>query len=70
VRVTLERADGSRDGSRVARVCQDQSSGVLLSMVRADALVFVPEEVTEIEAGSEVPAILIGSSDLCAEPGH
>ena len=66
VRVTLERGDGVP----VARVCQDQSSGVLLSMVRADALVFVPEETTEIPAGSEVSAILLGESGLRAEPGY
>jgi molybdopterin molybdotransferase len=66
VRVELERGDGSP----VARVCADQSSGVLLSMVRADALVFIPEDVTDVPAGAEVPAILLGGDVLSAEPGY
>ena len=66
VRVTLERGEGAP----VAHVCEDQGSGVLLSMVRADALVFVPEEATEVPAGSDVPAILLGAPNLRAEPGY
>ena len=66
VRVELERGDGIP----VARVRADQSSGVLLSMVRADALVFVPEETTELPANAEVPAILLDSDRLRAEPGY
>ncbi len=66
VRVALERGDGLP----LARVCEDQSSGVLLSMVRADALVFVPEDVTEVAAGQEVPAIQLGGPALREEPGY
>lgn len=66
VRVELERGEGLP----VARVSTDQSSGVLLSMVHADALVFVPEEATELPAHAEVPAILLGGDSLRAEPGY
>ena len=65
VRVSL----GWRDGERIATQSGDQSSAVLLSMVRADGLAFVPEDTTELPAGSLVPVQLIHSDDLREEPG-
>ncbi len=65
VRVALAR----RDGALRARPTGDQSSGILLSMVRADALAIVPEEVTVVAAGSEVVVQLLDRDDLCAEAG-
>lgn len=66
VRVELERGDGLP----VARACADQNSGSLLSMVRADALVFISEDATLVSAQSEVPAILLGGEALRSEPGY
>ncbi len=65
VRVTLER----RDGVLRARATGDQSSNVLLSMVRAEGLAFVPEDVTRVAAGERVRVQLIHSNDLFPEPG-
>ncbi len=65
VRVTLER----RAGVLHARPTGEQTSNILLSMVRADALAFVAEEVTRVPAGERVPVQLLHSNDLCAEPG-
>ncbi len=65
VRVTLEQ----RDGRLHATPSGDQSSSVLLSMVRADALAFIPEDETRVAAGSEVPVQLVRSNDLVQEPG-
>ena len=65
VRVVLERrADGLH-----ARPTGEQASNILLSMVRADALAFVAEDLTHLPAGSRVPVQLLHSDDLCAEPG-
>ncbi len=58
-----------RDGERTATPAGDQSSAVLLSMVRADGLAFVPEDTTELPAGSLVAVQLIHSDDLREEPG-
>jgi molybdopterin molybdotransferase len=65
VRVELER----RNGELRARETGDQSSGVLLSMVRADGLAIVDAEVTELPAGARVPVQLLGRDDLREEPG-
>lgn len=65
VRVRLE-----QEGEElVATPTGDQSSAILLSMVSADGLAYVPEETTELAAGSRVPVQLLQSSDLVAEPG-
>ena len=66
VRVMLQ----DRDGCRYAFVCGDQSSGILLSMVRADALAIIDENTTHAEAGSEWPVQLLDRDDLRAEPGY
>jgi molybdopterin molybdotransferase len=65
VRVTLER----RAGVLHARATGEQGSNILLSMVRADGLAFVPEATTRVEAGARVPVQLLHSDDLHAEPG-
>jgi len=65
VRVMLERrADGLH-----ARPTGEQSSNILLSMVRADGLAFFAEDSTGAAAGERVPVQLIYSDDLRAEPG-
>jgi molybdopterin molybdotransferase len=65
VRVTLERrADGLH-----ARPTGEQSSNILLSMVRADGLAFFPEDATRTPAGARVPVQLMYEDDLRAEPG-
>ncbi len=65
LRVVLQ----DRDGECHAVPTGDQSSGVLLSMVRADGLAIVPEEATRIEAGAWLPVLLRHSEDLRADPG-
>jgi len=64
-RVTLER----RGGALHARLTGDQSSGILLSMVRADGLACFAEDATRAPAGSPVPVLRLDSDDLRAEPG-
>lgn len=43
-----------RDGQYHARTTGEQGSGVLTSMAKANALAIIPEDVYEVEAGSEV----------------
>ena len=66
VRVQLE----ERKGELRATPTGDQSSGVLLSMVRADGLAIVPAETTHVAAGESLPVQLLRSRDLAAEPGY
>jgi molybdopterin molybdotransferase len=65
VRVQLE----TRDGVLRATPTGDQSSAILLSMVRADGLALVSEDETHLPAGSEVSVQLLSRDDLCEESG-
>jgi len=47
-------------GPPLARLTGSQGSGILTSMVRADALAILPEGVTEIPAGAPVRILLLG----------
>jgi molybdopterin molybdotransferase len=61
LRVTL-----SRDGQRwIATLTGTQSSGALMSMVEADGLLIIPEDVRVVEAGEVLPVRL-----LRALPSH
>jgi molybdopterin molybdotransferase len=53
LRVTL----AERDGVNYARLTGDQGSGILLSMVQADGLAIIPEDVDRLPAGSVVKVI-------------
>ncbi len=55
LRVTLE----ERDGTTYARLTGDQGSGILLSMVKADGLAIIPEDVDHLPAGSPVKVMLL-----------
>ena len=55
IRVTLSR----EKGTLVARTTGIQSSGALMSMVKADGLAIIPEGKTEATAGSELNVILL-----------
>jgi molybdopterin molybdotransferase len=48
-----------QDGRWVAHLTGTQSSAALMSMVLADGLLIIPEGVTEIAAGSELPVRLL-----------
>jgi molybdopterin molybdotransferase len=65
VRVALER----RGDELWARESGEQGSNILLSLVRADGLAFVPAETTRIARGERVPVQLLYSDTLSAEPG-
>ncbi len=65
LRVRLE----DRDGRRYAVSTGDQTSNILLSMVRADGLAIIPAEVERVRAGTEVPVQLLRRDDLRADPG-
>ena len=64
LRVTLERGD---EALPCARLTGSQSSGMLTSMARADALLIVPPEPAEVPAGSRLRAIPLGHSPHHAE---
>lgn len=55
LRVTVEKQG---DGY-VARLTGDQGSGILLSMVRAQGLAVIPEEVDHLPAGSRVSVLML-----------
>ena len=55
------------DGTLSARLTGPQGSGILTSMVAANALLIVPPERPRIEAGETVNALLLGDDALFAE---
>jgi molybdopterin molybdotransferase len=63
LRVVLSR---DAQGAVVARLTGTQSSGVLSSMVRANALLVVPRGVGEVAAGTELRALPLGAEGLDA----
>ena len=56
VRVSLE----EKDGIQYAHLTGDQGSGILLSMVRADGLAIIPEDVRSLPPNSPVKVVLLG----------
>ena len=50
-----------------ARLTGPQGSGILTSMVRANALLIVPEEVEELAAGAELDALLLDDEPTMTE---
>ena len=64
LRVTLERRAGAVPG---ARLTGSQSSGILTSMARADALLIVPPEPSALPAGTLLHAIPLGDAADHAE---
>jgi molybdopterin molybdotransferase len=63
LRVRLTEAQGEP----VARLTGPQGSGLLTSMARADALLIVPEEVSQVEAGSRLQALVLNDGVHVAE---
>ena len=63
VRVTLDESDGQVRATPTG----DQGSSILLSLVNAEALAFVPEDETHLAAGTEVLVQLLRRDDLVAE---
>lgn len=59
LRVMLE----ERDGTYQARLTGDQGSGILLSMVRAQGLAIIPEDVDHLAAGTRVRVIMLDWPD-------
>lgn len=55
IRVRLE----NENGQVIARTTGTQSSGALMSMVLADGLLIIPEDVTFVPAGTELPVRLL-----------
>jgi molybdopterin molybdotransferase len=55
-------------GAVTARLTGSQSSGVLSSMAKADALLIVPEDRQEIEVGEVLPAIMLCETMHVEEP--
>jgi len=55
LRVMLE----ERDGGYFARLTGDQGSGILLSMVRAQGLAVIPEDVDHLPAGARVQVMML-----------
>lgn len=60
LRVTLERSTGKP----VAHLTGTQSSGALISMVLADGLLIVPEDIQLVPAGTELSVLLLRASHL------
>ncbi|HWP37192.1 MAG TPA: gephyrin-like molybdotransferase Glp [Gemmatimonadales bacterium] len=50
---------GEQDGQLAARLTGPQGSGILTSMALANALLIVPEEKKQVEAGEELEAIML-----------
>lgn len=54
-RVTLK----SKNGQYIASTTGIQSSGALMSMVRADGLIVIPEDMTFVPAGTELSVLIL-----------
>ena len=52
----------NEDGVLVARLTGLQSSGILTSMVKANALLIVPETSPKVEKGSQLKALMLDQS--------
>jgi molybdopterin molybdotransferase len=65
LRVTLT---PSANGTMMARLTGSQSSGVLSSLARADALLIVPEDRAEVPAGTVLQALVLDDPVHIAEP--
>ncbi|HWZ27338.1 MAG TPA: gephyrin-like molybdotransferase Glp [Gemmatimonadales bacterium] len=65
LRVTLTPAP---DGPPRARLTGSQSSGVLTSMAKADALLIVPEDRPDVPAGATLTALVLDDPGHVAEP--
>src|SRR4029077_8466859 len=52
----------------IARLTGPQGSGILTSMVRANALLIAPENTLRVEPGNVLPAILLDDPEHVAEP--
>ena len=52
----------NEDGALVARLTGLQSSGILTSMVKANALLIVPETSPKVEKGSQLKALMLDQS--------
>jgi molybdopterin molybdotransferase len=59
------------DGRFIAVTTGEQGSGILKSMVQANGIMILPEDVTSIKKGDEVMVQVIDNSfDLTEEPGY
>ena len=58
------------DGGYLASSTGTQSSGVLLSMAKADALLVVPSDSSGFEAGEQVTVQLLDGADFQNEIGY
>lgn len=67
LRVTLGEPD---EGLPSARLTGSQSSGVLSSMAKADALLIVPEHTEVVEPGTALPAIVLKDGVHVEEPPY
>jgi molybdopterin molybdotransferase len=66
LRVVLE----PTNGGLTARLTGSQGSGVLMSMVKAEGLLIVPEDRDEIDVGESMPAIVFGDARHVDEPAY
>ncbi|HIC89927.1 MAG TPA: molybdopterin molybdotransferase MoeA, partial [Anaerolineae bacterium] len=66
MRVTLS----TEDGQRIARLTGDQGSGILRSMVAADGLAIIPEEVDHLPAGSRVQVMILDWPEVESTSSH
>ena len=57
-----------RDGQLAARLTGPQGSGILMSMVKANALLIVPEDKAEVGPGERLSAMLLDDPVHTAEP--
>ncbi len=59
------------DGQYTAVTTGEQGSGILKSMVRANGIIVLPEEITAVKTGEKVTVQLIdGSFEMTSQPGY
>ncbi|HXF95442.1 MAG TPA: hypothetical protein VNI61_05005, partial [Gemmatimonadales bacterium] len=58
------------DGALAARLTGPQGSGILTSMSRANALLIVPEDRSEVPAGETLTALVLDDPHHVAEPPY
>ncbi len=65
LRTFLRGIVSTREGKFFVRMTGDQDSGILLSMVKANAFIILPEETEQVSAGTEVSVQLLSDIGLC-----
>ncbi len=67
VRVRIEQRDSESGTLWMAHLTGEQGSGVLTSMMHADGLLIVPEGMTQVEPGTQLPVLMLDWPEIAPD---